>query len=704
MRQRHSQWVSPPVLPAVLLALGCLLLASRIPVAAAESDASASTAYFLSGDGIKTYDRAFFDRFNPQTARDLIDRLPGFTLDTGSGDLRGFGGAAGNVLFDGERPTSKSGGIEEALRRTPANQVDRIEVIRGSAGLGEAAGQAVVANVVRLRDRTAGSYELEVERAGDGIVYPSAEVTLARRIGAWTTSSKGNAFWERFPLEGPRLQLDANDELLSSQYEDRPSVFWQAFVSSEAKRPLAGGTLTLTGRIISSNFLPDTERLGFDGRLPDDNPDERFFIDFDSVFGEVEFGIDWSRELGSGWNLKLLSLSSVQNLDDQQDVTTERPVGTVVSGSGFSLVEDGLETVLRAAVSRGRTGNFTPEFGGEMTFNRLDSALALTAFEGDETSSIDLPAANVSVEELRAEVYANLIWHAGANLNVESGLAFEASEISVSGDASNTQSFSFVKPFATLIYDWRPGVQLRAGARHTVGQLNFSEFAASASAEDDRFLGGNPDLGPEQTTRGSLTLDLRSDARGALNFEVFHEWRTDVIEQVLLPSGAFGADNAGDGRVWGITANASVPLTRVLPGGLFEIEADLRDSSFTDTFTGRDRRLSNVQSPDVLAEFRQDLTRHRVSWGFSYRAAQENQIYFGDEESFFTEGDTYRIFVETTRFFGMRINFALRNIGKRSRDRERRFFDPSRADAFTGTELIAWERGMFATLTVTGQM
>ncbi len=657
----------------------------------------------LPADAVKSYERAFFDRFNPQTAQDLIDRLPGFTLDIGADDLRGFGGAAGNVLIDGERPSSKAGGIEDALRRTPADQVERIQVIRGSAGLSEAAGQSVVANIIRRRDRTAGSYELEFERPVDGIVYPSGEVTVARRLGEWTTSTKLNAFWERFPLEGPRLQLDADGALSSSQYEDRPSVLTQAYLSSEGKRALAGGMLTLTGRAGRSAFLPDTERLGYDGRLPDEIPDDRLFIDLDSILLEGELGIDWSRTLGSGWSVKLLSLSALRNLDEEQDVTTERPVGDIVSGSSFVLLEDGFETIFRAAFTRPNAGTLTPEFGGEVTYNRLESALALKTFVGEEVTEIDLPAANVTVEELRGEVFANLIWHVADRLSLESGLAIEASEISVSGDATNTQTFNFVKPFATVIYDWRPGVQLRLAARRTVGQLNFSQFAASASAEDDRLLGGNPDLGPDQTTRGTFTIDLRSDARGALNVEFFHEWRDDVIEQVELPSGAFGADNAGDGRVWGVTANASLPLTRIMKGGLLEIEADVRDSTFPDPLTGRDRALSDVESPTLLAEFRQDLTEQRYSWGFSFRAAQDNAVFFADEESFTTVGSTYRVFVETTRYLGLRLNLALRNIGGREFLRERRFFAPSRAGEFTGTELIDRERGIFATLTATGQ-
>ncbi|MEL7046194.1 MAG: TonB-dependent receptor, partial [Pseudomonadota bacterium] len=648
----------------------------------------------LTQQSVQSYPRAFFNRFNPQTAEDLIDRLPGFTLDAGDDELRGFGGAAGNVLIDGERPSSKVGGIEDALRRTPADQVERIEVIRGSAGLGEAAGQAVVANIIRRRDRSAGSWEGYLERPADGIFYPSAEVTLARRVGTWDTSTKLNSFWERYPLKGTRLQRDADGELTSSQFEDRPSALGQVYLSSEAKTLLAGGTLTLTGRAGRSEFRPYTERLGYDGRLPDDTPDNRFRITYDSLLTEGELGIDWNRALDAGWNLKILSLTALQGLDDDQQVRTEQPLGDVVSGSSFRLAEDSLETVLRTVLSKATDGPLIPEFGGEITFNRLDSALSLETFVGDQTSVIELPAADVTVEELRGELFLNSIWRASAHFSLETGLAAEASQIQVSGDASNRQSFFFLKPFATAIYDWRPGLQLRAGVRRTVGQLEFSEFAASASAEDDRFLGGNPELGPDQTTRASFTVDLRSDARGALNLEAFHEWRYDVIEQVALPSGAFGAANAGDGRVWGLTGNASLPLAPFLKGGLIEVEADFRDSVFQDPLTGQERELSYVRSPTVLVEFRQDLPRRRFSWGVSYRAARDNAVFFADEESFTTDEDSYRVFVETTRFWGIRTNLELRNVDGRSFYRQRRFFRPDRSAEFVGTETIDRERGV----------
>ena len=57
----------------------------------------------------------------------------------------------------------------------------------------------------------------------------------------------------------------------------------------------AGNVLTVTARAGRSHFLPDTERFGFDSRFPDGNPDERFFIDYDSILTEAELGIDWTR-------------------------------------------------------------------------------------------------------------------------------------------------------------------------------------------------------------------------------------------------------------------------------------------------------------------------------------------------------------------------------------------------------------------------
>ena len=81
---------------------------------------------------------------------EMVNKLPGFTFDGGAG-VRGFEGAAGNVLIDGERPATKSDDLESILRRIPAGQVDHIDVIRGGAPGIDMQGKTVLANVVRRK-------------------------------------------------------------------------------------------------------------------------------------------------------------------------------------------------------------------------------------------------------------------------------------------------------------------------------------------------------------------------------------------------------------------------------------------------------------------------------------------------------------------------------------------------------------------------
>ena len=62
--------------------VACLALLSHIDALTAFAQVSPSEDS-AANDGIQIYQRSFFDRFNPQSARDLIDRLPGFALDSG---------------------------------------------------------------------------------------------------------------------------------------------------------------------------------------------------------------------------------------------------------------------------------------------------------------------------------------------------------------------------------------------------------------------------------------------------------------------------------------------------------------------------------------------------------------------------------------------------------------------------------------------
>src|SRR5258706_5581202 len=164
------------------IAMAAALSAAQPPDGAPPTAAEAPAAQAAT-QGVTSYPPEFFAASSPNTALDMIIRLPGFSLDTGDA-VRGFGGAAGNVLIDGSRPASKDDSLEEILKRIPAGQVARIEVIRGNAPGIDMQGKSVIANVVRKTDA---GLRVTAAYAGnyvyDGRYKPSVRLEGTKRFG-----------------------------------------------------------------------------------------------------------------------------------------------------------------------------------------------------------------------------------------------------------------------------------------------------------------------------------------------------------------------------------------------------------------------------------------------------------------------------------------------------------------------------------------
>ena len=138
--------------------------------------------------GIIAYPISFFIEYRPTTASDVVGRIPGFTYKAGD-DVRGFGGAAGNVLIDGERPSSKAVTLDEALKRIPVAQIERVELIRGGAPGIDMQGQAVLANVIRRRGVDYSlAYEHMAKFYSDHAMGNAPRLEGSRQIGGLTTA------------------------------------------------------------------------------------------------------------------------------------------------------------------------------------------------------------------------------------------------------------------------------------------------------------------------------------------------------------------------------------------------------------------------------------------------------------------------------------------------------------------------------------
>src|SRR4051812_37542920 len=123
--------------------------------AAAQPTATAAAQPPARASRTTVYEAAFFAQYAPRTALDIVQRVPGFSLDLGatqtqqgSVDVRGFAGTAGNVVINGSRPSTKAETLDVTLSRIPAQQVIRVELGPGDLFGSDYAGKSQVLNVI----------------------------------------------------------------------------------------------------------------------------------------------------------------------------------------------------------------------------------------------------------------------------------------------------------------------------------------------------------------------------------------------------------------------------------------------------------------------------------------------------------------------------------------------------------------------------
>jgi hypothetical protein len=578
---------------------------------------SAPPAPVAAVEGVTAYPLAFFIDGNPSSALDMINRLPGFSFEAGD-VVRGFASAAGNVLIDGKRPTSKASTLDEVLKRIPAESVVRIELIRGGAPGIDMQGRSVLANVVRSTAAVTDASIIWQEKAfGDGHIVPRGEFQITQRRGGLVWSAGLQAFSEINPFMGNGTQT--RRDRTGAIYESGPLDIdmrdkgYQGTFDTELTRSLD---------VIRLNAALKRNLTGYDetvGVL--NNAGRQISIDkstYDYRVDKAELGGDYTRTLPANMTLRVLGL---------QTLTKDRRDGfSSLRGSNTVVVETGRagESILRATLTQARSAALTLEGGGEAAFNYLDAGSARVANGAAQV----LPNANVRIEEKRAEGFAKASVRAGPKLSLELEARAELSKISQTGDTNSAKSFFFPKPRAQATYKATPTTEVRLRFEREVGQLNFKDFAASSALDAGTVNVGNADLEPERSWVAEATLDKRFWGRGAVVLTYAHGWISDAVDVIPI-NGAFDAPgNLGRGRRDVLVAGLTLPLAKLgLPGGLLKVTNTWRWSKVTDPVTLRSRRISGEQPSFLTFRFSQDLPKHNAVWGIDGNMRIEDTAY-----------------------------------------------------------------------------
>jgi TonB-dependent Receptor Plug Domain len=337
---------------AIVLITVFLLLGDVMSVSAAENQ------------GLTTFLPKFFASARPATAGDMLDRLPGFSLNTGT-SVRGFAGSAGNVLIDGRRPTSKTDDLSTLLSRIPASSVSRIDLIRGGAPGIDMQGQTVVANIVLAQ--TDSSHIVVTAKNAlflNGLDYPGLgiqytqhsgqsgyELTVARTIPGWDDS-----------VGAGHRDLIAPDGTIARDLARRFGADKTGYsLHGSAEVPLWGGTFA-NNLTLQQTFV--------DYGVAYSAPAQR--IDTADRQTNLEYGSHWEGNVGAT-DLEALVLERLGH--ETIFNTSSQPPDLSV----FRSVSNTDESIGRLTARYSLSPDLGLETGGEIAYNSLDGATSYIA-------------------------------------------------------------------------------------------------------------------------------------------------------------------------------------------------------------------------------------------------------------------------------------------------------------------------------------
>lgn len=621
-------------------------------------------------EGICTtrYETSFFDSYAPITALDLIDNVPGFTLDNGNQSTRGFSGSAGNILIDGIRMSSKSESPRDQLGAIPVQTVEAIEVYRGNLGKFDLANQSVVANIIRKKDVTgSGTFEVALRQWQESDkIKPRAELN-------YTSEFKGinynaNVVWSKYENYTDRFETvtDANDQLIQT----RDDLF-------QEDGEFMGITLNGRTKIGDSAFNMLLKYEEFDeagglssNRTPVGSPEfNAFFLDID-IGDNYEIGFDVEKDFGDNLSAKLIAITTDEDFTEKGGLT--RTVGSeVFNDSAFALNEQIGEDIIRLELDYKGWNYGKLQFFLEGTINELKSDFSLSTNVNGELVPQDVAGATTDVKEERFDARITNSFDL-YGLNFEASLGAEDSTITQTGGFEASRSFFFLKPNLTVSKTMSNNRQLRGRIFRTVGQLDFGDFTSGVNLLDDQLQLGNPELRPQTVVTFDVRFEQTFEGVGAYNITFFHDDIEDVVDLLPLRDNLELTGNIGKGTRTGIRGDFTIPMDWTgLDNSRLDTRFSFQDSDVTDPVTGEQRILSDFEEWEYRIAFRQDLKASNLAWGLVYFADDFREFYGLDEFSAFGNEYRWSFFAEKRFGEGMKIRLDLENFNHSGEARQR---------------------------------
>ncbi len=652
-----------------------LIFAALLPTFAISQEDPAVTGS-RSENQLINYDSNYFDRYQPRTALDMVNQVPGFVVDNGD-NTRGFGAAAGNVLINGRRPSAKQNSPSNFLARIDTSQVKQIELIRSQLPGIDMLGHSALVNIVLVENNLAAiiRWEAAGRHNNRGPFKPSIDISVTDR---WRDIDYTAGFYserEANGEDGYREFFDTNDTLFQTSNVRQKSTGVEFRGTFSASTWIGETLVNANTRMTSDNRHPRQNA----NIIPIDDPTtvRQEFINSDYVIKGLELGFDAVRNI----NDDLLGKAIVLFFNRQVPQTSTRQLVDALGNQTLLRTaesdNDSIEGIARLEFNWTGLEDHAVQLNLEGAYNEVDGSLLQTDDRGTGSIVVDVPGANDKVDEVRWDILLRDNWALG-NIDLDYGLGVEFSTISQTGDSEQKRSFHFLKPRGIVTWSVSDDQQIRMRIEREVAQLDFDDFISTTVFDDNDVLLGNPNLRPDATWVLEMDYERRFGRTGAFKVIAFHHWIDDVLDLLPLTDTNAVPGNIDNGRRWGVEMENTIPLEWVgFIGAKLNLTLRWQNSTVIDPVTSITRVLSaqggnpayrtlangNRNNRYLLrADFRQDLVDERIAWGFTIAERDDRPLFKVDELDIYGEGIAMDAFIETTRWFGVKIRLQGENM------------------------------------------
>lgn len=625
----------PTLLAAVSLGIAFPALSQEADTGVDQAEQSAQP--MESADSTVIYEADYFAQYNPVTASDMLDRIPG--VNVGGGNRGGGGrglGTGGNLLINGQRLAGKDNSPRDQLNRITAEEVQRIEIIRDTSGELAVRGASEVINVIlySVASRSSTTVELVNRLNHDDTFETGGSVAWSQQIGNFQALLNFEARPNYENREDYESQIGPGGELLGTLFQtnirDQDEHTASANMSySTGQHRMQLNLQASEGdhpRPIRRNFVDLSEATPVHSIEEEQNQNEQ---------RNWEVGGDYEYTFDSGSRLSLLFVANDEIRNSVRERFEADPADQPLTKNLFiDSQREGSEFIVQGNYNVSLNDDQSLRVGVERAITELDSSLLIGSSSGSEPPSPQYgglsPVPSVSnlgthVEETRYEAFAFHNWTLSERSSLETSLVFETSEIAQTGTVSKTRDFQFWRPSVDYRFNISDSFQFRGTIRRNVSQLSFGSFSATADNDDrDRDANaGNPELEPETSWNYDANLEYRlpNDAgvlSTGLNYSEIDNYigRINATVDPAEPLSATG--NVGPAKRWGWFNRASVRLNAVnLPNAIVSMTLGLFDSEINDPFLNKKVRIGGRGFGNF--GFRHDVTSLGLSYGLDVR-------------------------------------------------------------------------------------